>query len=140
MEISGAAGRRLKRVFTAIEAGRVGLSRRLGPCNPAAAAEHLHLFRSTFMATQHSVSFRWACNKRLRVAITTFAANSRFSSPWATDSYDRARASGKDHPHATRILARAWVRVMWRCWQNGTTYDQALHGGAQHLVDQQVSA
>jgi hypothetical protein len=30
---------------------------------------------------------------------------------------------------------------MWRCWQNGTTYDQALHGGgAQHLVDQQVAA
>ena len=32
----------------------------------------------------------------------------------------RARASGKDHPHATRILARAWVRVIWRCWQNNT--------------------
>ena len=86
------------------------------------------------------VSFRWACNKRLRLAITTFAANSRFSSAWAADIYDRARASGKDHPHATRILARAWVRVMWRCWQNGTPYDPALHGGAQHHVDQQVAA
>ncbi|MGH3099061.1 MAG: IS110 family transposase, partial [Streptosporangiales bacterium] len=75
------------------------------------------------------VSFRWACNKRLRLAITTFAANSRFNSPWAADIYDRARASGKDHPHATRILARAWLRVMWRCWQNATPYDPALHGG-----------
>jgi transposase len=87
-----------------------------------------------------NVSFRWACNKRLRVAITTFAANSRFSSPWAAEVYDRARASGKDHPHATRILARAWVRVIWRCWQNGTPYDQALHGGAQQRLDQQVAA
>ena len=86
------------------------------------------------------VSFRWACNKRLRVAITTFAANSRFSSSWAAEIYDRARASGKDHPHATRILARAWVRVMWRCWQNGTPYDQALHGGAQQRLDQQSAA
>jgi transposase len=80
------------------------------------------------------VSFRWACNKRLRVAITTFADNSRHESPWAADIYKRARASGKDHPHAVRILARAWVRVMWRCWLNGTPYDPALHNGAQpHL-------
>lgn len=89
---------------------------------------------------QRGVSFRWACNKRLRVAITTFAANSRFSSPWAADIYDRARATGKDHPHATRILARAWVRVMWRCWQNGTAYDPALHGGARQHTDQQAAA
>jgi transposase len=86
------------------------------------------------------VSFRWACNKRLRVAITTFAANSRFTSPWAAGIYDRARASGKDHPHATRILARAWVRVMWRCWRDGTLYDPALHGGACQRVETQVAA
>ncbi len=89
---------------------------------------------------QRGVGFRWACNKRLRVAITTFASNSRFSSPWAADIYDRARASGKDHPHATRILARAWVRVMWRCWQNDTPYDPTLHGGAQHLAEQHTAA
>lgn len=89
---------------------------------------------------QRGVSFRWACNKRLRLAITTFAANSRFSSPWAAEIYDRARASGKDHPHATRILARAWVRVIWRCWQNSTPYDPALHGGAQHLITQPAAA
>jgi transposase len=83
---------------------------------------------------QRGVSFRWACNKRLRQAITTFAANSRFASPWAADIYTRARASGKDHPHTTRILARAWVRVMWRCWQNSTPYDPTLHGGAQQQL------
>ncbi|WP_370948016.1 IS110 family transposase [Amycolatopsis sp. cg5] len=89
---------------------------------------------------QRGVSFRWACNKRLRLAITTFAANSRFSSPWAADIYDRARASGKDHPHATRILARAWIRVMWRCWQNSTPYDPTLHAGAQQHTHQQAAA
>lgn len=89
---------------------------------------------------QRSVSFRWACNKRLRLAITTFAANSRFSSPWAAEIYDRARTSGKDHPHTTRILARAWVRVMWRCWQNGTPYDPALPGSAQQPINHQVTA
>ncbi|MFI6028033.1 IS110 family RNA-guided transposase [Amycolatopsis magusensis] len=89
---------------------------------------------------QRGVSFRWACNKRLRQAIMTFAGNSRFASPWAAGIYNRARASGKDHPHATRILARAWIRVMWRCWQNGTPYDPTLHGGAQQTTKQELAA
>lgn len=86
------------------------------------------------------VSFRWTCNKRPRQAITTFAANSRFASPWAADIYDRARASGKDHQHTTRILARAWIRVIWRCWQNSTPYDPALHGGTRQRTEQQAAA
>jgi len=62
-----------------------------------------------------SVGFRWACNKRLRRALTGWADNSRRASPWAESLYRRARARGADHPHATRILARAWLRVLWRC-------------------------
>jgi len=81
----------------------------------------------------HAVSFRWACNKRLRVALTTFADNSRHASPWAADIYRRARASGKDHPHAVRILARAWVRIIWRCWIDQKPYDPTRHEGARAL-------
>jgi len=77
------------------------------------------------------VCFRWACNKRLRRAITAWADNSRHKSPWAGDVYERARARGCDHAHAIRILARAWIRVLWRCWRNGVPYDASLHGGAQ---------
>ncbi len=88
----------------------------------------------------HAVSFRWACNKRLRVALTTFADNSRHSSPWAAGIYRRARASGKDHPHAVRILARAWIRVIWRCWIDGQPYDPSRHGGATQQVDQPLAA
>jgi transposase len=89
---------------------------------------------------QRGVSFRWACNKRLRQAITTFADNSRHASPWAAGIYNRARAAGKDHPHAVRILARAWVRVIWRCWQNNTPYDPALHGGVQQATHTPIAA
>lgn len=81
------------------------------------------------------VVFRYACNKRLRQAITCFADNSRHSSPWAKHVYAKARARGCDHPHATRILARAWVRVLWRCWQDGVPYDPALHGAARPFLD-----
>jgi transposase len=81
-----------------------------------------------------SVAFRWACNKRLRSALTCFADNSRHASPWAAAAYRRARARGCDHPHATRILARAWIRVLWRCWVDRTPYDPALHHAAITLA------
>ena len=80
------------------------------------------------------VHFRWACNKRFRVAVTTFADNSRHASPWAAKVYTDARARGKDHPHAIRILARAWIRVIWRCWLDGVPYDPARHGAAAALA------
>jgi transposase len=80
------------------------------------------------------VGFRWACDHRLRQALTTFADNSRHGSPWADDTYRRARGRGADHPHAIRILAKAWSRVIWRCWQDRVPYDPARHGGLNRLV------
>ena len=69
-----------------------------------------------------SVGFRWSCDKQLRDAVTDFAGDSRRANPWAADLYDRAIARGHDHPHAVRILARAWIYVIWHCWQNNTAY------------------
>jgi len=83
-----------------------------------------------------AVHFRWACNKRFRKAMTTFADNSRHASPWAATIYNDARASGKDHPHAVRVLARAWIRVIWPCWLDGAPYDPARHGAAAALAGQ----
>lgn len=87
-----------------------------------------------------AVHFRWACNKRFRVALTTFADNSRHASPWAANIYNQARASGKDHPHAVRILARAWIRVIFRCWKDHKPYDPAKHGAATALTTQESEA
>jgi len=82
-----------------------------------------------------AVHFRWACNKGFRRAMTTFADNSRHASPWAAGIYAAARASGKDHPHAVRVLARAWIRVIWRCWLDGAPYDPVKHGAAAAITD-----
>ena len=82
------------------------------------------------------VAFRWACDKQLRDAVTDFAADSRHASPWAADLYQRARARGHDHPHAVRILARAWLFVIWHCWQDHTAYDPARHRALQRLLSQ----
>lgn len=87
-----------------------------------------------------AVHFRWACNKRFRRAITIYADNSRHASPWAAKIYNDARAAGKDHPHAVRILARAWIRVIWRCWHDGVPYDPAQHGGANKINQAEIAA
>ena len=79
------------------------------------------------------VVFRWACNHRLRQALTCFADNSRHASAWAKDVYDKARRRGCKHQHAIRILARAWVRILWKAWQTGTHYDPEKHTAARRL-------
>ena len=80
------------------------------------------------------VVFRWACNKNLRAAITCWADNSRHACTWAASIYAKARSRGCKHPHAVRILARAWVRVLWRAWQNAAAYDPAKHTAAARVV------
>jgi transposase len=79
-----------------------------------------------------AVTFRWACNHRLRRAITTWADNSRHACPWANAIYRKARARGCDHPHAVRVLARAWVRVLWKIWTDQVRYQPERHTGARH--------
>lgn len=82
-----------------------------------------------------AVAFRWACNHRLRAALTCLADNSRHASAWAAAIYEKARGRGCDHPHAVRILARAWLRVIWRAWQDHQPYDVQRHTGAMlHLA------
>jgi len=81
-----------------------------------------------------AVTFRWACNHRLRAALTCMADNSRHANAWAASVYAKARARGCDHPHAIRILSRAWLRVIWRAWTDHKPYDPALHGGAQLML------
>jgi transposase len=87
-----------------------------------------------------SVTFRWAASKQLRDALCDFAGDSRRASPWAADLYDKAIARGCDHPHAVRILARAWTHVIWRCWQDGVPYNPAAHHSLQTLLRQQPTA
>jgi transposase len=81
-----------------------------------------------------SVAFRWACNHRLRQAITCLADNSRHANDWARAIYQAARGRGCDHTHAIRILARAWLRVIWRAWVDHKPYDQTRHGSAVALA------
>jgi transposase len=81
-----------------------------------------------------AVSFRWACNMHLRTALTTLADTTRHTNPWARAIYQRARDRGHEHPHAIRILARAWCRVIWTCWQQRVPYDPTKHRAARQFT------
>lgn len=78
--------------------------------------------------------FRWACNKNLRAAVSVLADSSRKHNPWAQKIYADAIARGHDHPHAIRILGRAWLRIIWRLWQDQNTYDTQRHGSLNRLL------
>ncbi len=125
---------------------------RIGKINAAQVLSELGDDRSRYLGEEHlaaeagvapvtvasgkhrGVIFRWACNKRLRSALACWADNSRHASAWAENVYVLARKRGCDHNHAVRILARAWIRVLWRCWQDAQPYQPVLHGAAQRLA------
>jgi hypothetical protein len=83
-----------------------------------------------------TASFRWACNHRLRQAITTLTDTSRHRHPWAHATYASAHARGQDHPRALRTLSRNWIRVLWRCRHHHTPYDPTRH----RALTQQLAA
>ena len=81
-----------------------------------------------------AVTFRWGADKELRDALCDFAGDCRRANPWAANLYDQATARGHDHPHAVRILGRAWANIIWRCWQDGVAYDPAKHRALQQVL------
>lgn len=87
---------------------------------------------------QRGVSFRYATNTKARKAITLYADNSRRASPWADRIYRDARARGCRHAHAIRILARAWLRVIWACWHTNTPYDPSRRRGRDRHLEPQT--
>jgi len=50
--------------------------------------------------------------------------------------YQQAIDRKHDHPHAVRILARAWLFVIWHGWQDGVAYDPTKHRALQNLINQ----
>jgi transposase len=137
-------------IFTSLpRSGRVRAARLLaeiGDCRARfPSPESLTCLAGVAPSTRQSgklrtVGFRWSCDKQLRDAVTDFAADSRQTNPWAADLYDRARARGHDHAHAVRILARAWLHVIWHCWQDGVAYNPETHRALQRVLSTPTEA
>jgi transposase len=133
-------------IFTSLPyAGRVRAARLLaeiGDCRakfptPESLTGLAGVAPVTRQSGQHkSVAFRWAADKQLRDAVCDFAGGSRPGNPWAADLYQQARSRGHDHQHAVRILARAWLHIIWQCWQTNTPYNPAQHRALQRILNQ----
>jgi transposase len=75
--------------------------------------------------TVHHVRRRWACNKFLRQTFHEYAHHSLAKSAWAKAYYDQMRDNGLKHHAAVRALAFKWIRILYRCWKDGTLYNEA---------------
>jgi transposase len=76
---------------------------------------------------QNWVHWRWACPKFLRQTFHEWALHSIAYSDWARQYYDQQRAKGKRRNTAIRSLAFKWIRILFRCWKDGTPYDEAAY-------------
>lgn len=73
------------------------------------------------------VRWRYFCPKFLRQSFHEFAGESVRHSFWARAYYEQQRGKGKDHQAATRALAYKWIRIIFRCWQTRTPYDEVTY-------------
>jgi transposase len=113
----------------------IGDNRARYPHRDALAADAGQAPVASESGKRRTATFRRACDKRLRNHFAALADSTRHHHPWAADIYQRARDRGCDHPHACRILGRAWSRILWRCWQDRLPYDPTQHRAlTRHLT------
>jgi len=97
-----------------------------------ASAEELQKYAGIAPVTERSgkktwVHWRLQCPKFLRQTFVEWAAESTRHSFWAQVYYQQQRAKGKAHQAAVRALAFKWIRILSRCWQDRTPYDDSVY-------------
>jgi transposase len=73
------------------------------------------------------VHWRRQCPKFLRQPFVEWAAESTRPSFWAQVYYQQQRDKGKAHQAAVPALAFKWIRILYRCWQDRTLYNEAVY-------------
>jgi transposase len=97
-----------------------------------ASAEELQKYAGIAPVTERSgkkswVHWRLQCPKFLRQTFVEWAAESIRHSFWAQAYYQQQRDKGKAHQAAVRALAFKWLRILYRCWQERTPYDESIY-------------
>jgi transposase len=70
------------------------------------------------------VHWRWCCPIFLRQTFVEWVNQARRFSRWSQAFYQQQKQAGKSHQKAIRALAYKWGRILWRCWQDNTPYDE----------------
>jgi transposase len=97
-----------------------------------ARAEQLQRYSGVAPVTQRSgkkswVHWRWQCPTFIRQTFVEWAAQTINKSFWAGAFYRQQRAKGSPHQVAVRALAFKWIRILHRCWQSYTPYDESRY-------------
>jgi transposase len=71
--------------------------------------------------------WRWHAPTFLRQSFIEWAGQTVVYCPWAKAYYERMKAKAKGHWAILRALAFKWVRILWKCWQERTPYDEARY-------------
>jgi transposase len=75
----------------------------------------------------HWVHWRYRCPTFLRQTFVEWAAQTIPHSFWAGAFYAQQRDRGASHQGALRALAFKWIRILFRCWHDRTTYDESKY-------------
>ena len=73
------------------------------------------------------VKIRRSCRKPFRNVLYQFAFSTLTKSVWAKKFYDTQRAKGNTHTEALRALGNKWLKIIFRLWKDGTTYNEYHH-------------
>jgi len=76
---------------------------------------------------KHWVHWRLQCPTFLRQTFVEWAGATIPRSFWAAAYYRQQRAKGCSHQTAVRALAFKWIRILYRCWQTRTPYDESTY-------------
>jgi hypothetical protein len=73
------------------------------------------------------IRWRYFCPKFLRQSFVEYAGESIKHSFWARAYYEQQKAKGKTRQAAVRALAFKWIRIIYRCWQTKTEYNEVKY-------------
>jgi transposase len=73
------------------------------------------------------VRWRYFCPKFMRQSFHEYAGESVKHSFWARAYYEQQIAKGKNRQAAVRALAYKWIRIIWKCWQTRTSYNEVRY-------------
>jgi transposase len=73
---------------------------------------------------------RYLCPKFHKQSFHEYAKESILYSRWAAAYYLQQRTKGCSHHTTVRALAFKWQRIIWRCWQDHTPYQEDIYEAA----------
>ena len=73
------------------------------------------------------IHWRWNASHFLRQTFVEWACQAARFCPWSKAYYQQQKMKGKHHWTIMRSLAFIWIRILWKCWQTRTPYNEARY-------------